>query len=54
MICNFIFTSNVCLTFNRSNTTGATSGPETAYPSGAHESTPILVGFVSLDLEFSV
>ena len=35
------------------NTTGATSGPGTAYPSGEPEFTPpphALMGFVSLDL----
>ena len=29
---------------NKSNTTGATSGAETAYPSGTHEFTPSLSG----------
>jgi len=36
------------------NTTGATSGAGTAYPSGAHEFTPVLVEIVWLDLYFSV
>jgi hypothetical protein len=29
---------------NKSNTTGATSGAETAYPSGTHEFTPSFSG----------
>jgi hypothetical protein len=33
---------------------GVTRGTETVYPSGAPKFTPILVGFVFLNLEFSV
>ena len=36
--------------YNKSNTTGATCGARTAYPSGAPEFAPDLVGFVLLDL----
>ena len=40
---------------NKSNTTGATSGAETAYPSGAPEFTSgFIVGFVFLNLQFFV
>jgi hypothetical protein len=35
---------------NEINPTGTTSGAGTAYPSGAPESTPVLVGLVLLDL----
>jgi hypothetical protein len=35
---------------NQINTTGATSGAGTAYPSEAPKFTPVLVGFVLLDL----
>ena len=34
----------------KSNTTGATSGVETAYLSGAYEFTPEFVGFMLLNL----
>jgi hypothetical protein len=34
----------------RINTTSTTSGAGTAHPSGAHDPTPVLVGFVLLDL----
>ena len=33
---------------------GATSGAGSAYPSGAHEFIPVLVGFVCLEGYFSV
>ena len=39
---------------NNSNTTGAISGAGTAYPSEAHEFIHGLMGFVSLNLKFSV
>jgi len=34
---------------NKSNMTAATNGAGTAYPSGAHKLTPVLVRFLLLD-----
>ena len=48
---SFMTYHRVC---NQINTTGATSGAGTAYPSGASEFTPFLVGFVLLDLQLYV
>ena len=42
------------MTCNKSNTTDAICGAETAYPSGTPDFTPVLVVFVLLDRYFSV
>ena len=58
--CFYFYSDHTKLTFETNylltlfNTTGATSGAETANPSEAPEFTPVLVGFVLLDLLFYV